>query len=433
AQMAPSPIQHIIFIVQENRTYDAYFGRYTGKPGDTFMYPLPTMGGLPYGLACEPITMMKCSSSSQMRVPLHTFVDTTKNKIPNFDHSWSTAHIDYDSGQMDKFNHTTGPTGCDKATHYACYVAATRSEIPNYWKLADNFVLGDNSFSSVMGPSFPNHLYTVAARSGPMFDGSAIDNPELGGKEPPVWGCAANPKTSVQTFTTMAAMPPSFMGTPVSPPPCWNTMGVQVRTLASEMSAHGVTWKYYVPSMTESNDALASFADVNHAPNPNGVDTGMNAFQKDIMSNTLPQFSWLSASHTENEHPGQSTACEGENWAGAQIQAIESNKAIWDHSVIVLTWDDYGGFYDNVAPQPVDPLGLGFRVPFLIISPFAQHHISHRLYDFTSVLKFAEDTFLGPTPPRLSARESHVQSIGGDLDFTAPLAPTVTLPPQMCP
>jgi phospholipase C len=199
------------------------------------------------------------------------------------------------------------------------------------------------------------------------------------------------------------------------------------------MSAHGVTWKYYVPSMTESNDALASFADVNHAPNPNGVDTGMNAFQKDIMSNTLPQFSWLSASHTENEHPGQSTACEGENWAGAQIQAIESNKAIWDHSVIVLTWDDYGGFYDNVAPQPVDPLGLGFRVPFLIISPFAQHHISHRLYDFTSVLKFAEDTFLGPTPPRLSARESHVQSIGGDLDFTAPLAPTVTLPPQMCP
>jgi phospholipase C len=422
---APSPVQHIIFIVQENRSFDSYFGRYPGVNGAT------------KGVYCAVQTTQPCPMGSQQTVQLGSLIDTTAHKLPNFAHSWSTAHIDYDGGLMDKFNHTTGSTGC-AGTKFACYVAATRAEIPNYWALADHFVLDDNAFSSVMGPSFPNHLYAVAARSGPQFVGSVIGNPVLNGREPRIWGCAAATGTRVETFTPAANTSP-FMGGSISPPPCWSNS--QVATLASEMNARpGKTWKYYVPTMDQSNDALASFRDVNVAStpaHPNGIDTSMNGFQNDVAQNTLPQFSWLSASHTQNEHPGQSTSCQGENWVSDQINAVESNPQVWTHSVIVLTWDDYGGLYDHVAPPHIptheDPLGFGFRVPFLIISPFAQHHIGHRLYDFSSVLKFAEDTFLSPNPPQLSERETHVASIGNDLNFTAPPAPTVMLPHLTCP
>lgn len=413
------PVQHIIFIVQENRTFDSYFGRYPGVNGAT------------QGVYCTMQTTQRCPMTAQKLVPLQPLNDTTAHRLPDFEHSWSTAHIDYDSGQMDKFNHTTQ---CDQAAKFACYVAAKRSEIPNYWTLADHFVLDDNAFSSVMGPSFPNHLYTVAARSGPQFIGSVIDNPVLNGREPRIWGCAAAKGTSVETFNSKSDTLP-FTGTSISPPPCWSNS--QVATLASEMNAHkgGSTWKFYVPSDTESNDALASFKEVNvpFPTHPNGIDNRKNGFRMDVAGNTLPQFSWLVADHAESEHPGQSTACEGENWVSEQINAVESNPTVWNHSVIVVTWDDYGGLYDHVVPPQVDGLGLGFRVPFLIISPFAQHHISHIRYDFSSVLKFAEDTFLGPNPPRLSQREMDVASIGNDLNFTAQPASTVKLPMQTCP
>lgn len=414
---AASPVQHLIFIVQENRTFDAYFGRYPGVNGATT------------GVYCDLQTTQPCPKNDQKTVSLKPLNDTTAHRLPDFNHSWSTAHIDDDNGQMDKFNHTTGSNGCDT---FACYVAANRSEIPNYWALADHFVLADNAFSSVMGPSFPNHLYAVAARSGPAYIGSVMNNPVLNGREPREWGCTADKKTSVETFNQNSDTSP-FAGTPITPPPCWSNS--QVATLASEMNAQKKTWKFYVPTDTESNDFLASFKDVNvlsTPAHPNGIDTSKNGFQNDVANNTLPEFSWLVADHSENEHPGQSTACEGENWVSEQINAVEKNTAVWDHSVIVVTWDDYGGLYDHVAPPKVDGLGLGFRVPFLIISPFAQHHISHRLYDFTSVLKFAEDTFLGPNPPRLSAREASVRSIGGDLDFTKPPVSRITLPMQKC-
>ncbi|GHO87264.1 phospholipase C [Dictyobacter formicarum] len=405
-----SPIQHIIYIVQENRSFDSYFGRY---PGD----------GNVQGVYCATLTLQPCTNPKT--VPLRALNETTGSMLPDFEHSWSSAHIDYDSAQMDKFNHSM------ECAALACYVAAHRREIPNYWKLADNFVLGDNAFSSVMGPSFPNHLYAVAARSGPIFVGSMINNPT----EPIRWGCQAPKNSKVETFTHASNTEP-FTGNFISPPPCWTNN--QVGTLASEMNRFGKSWKYYVSNTTDSNDSLASFSDVNvpsTPTHPNGIDTRLNGFQMDIANNTLLQFSWLSADHTQNEHPGQSTSCQGENWVSEQINAVESNPQVWAHSVIVVTWDDFGGFYDHVAPPLLhnEPIGFGFRVPLLIISPFAHHAISNRRYDLTSTLKFAEDTFLGPTPPRLSQRELQVASIGDDLNFAASPVPPVTLPIRKCP
>ena len=429
AQLAPPAIQHIIFIVQENRSFDSYFGRYPNVDG------VPGPSGTIKGWACTEFHKDKGCTKHEQIVPINPLKDNPSN----FAHSWSTAHIDYDEGHMDSFNHTME---CAASTKYACYAAAEQKLIPNYWTLADNFVLDDNAFSSVMGPSFPNHLYTVAARSGPMITGSVIDNPLLpSGKEAPVWGCTAATNTTVETYTSKAGESPIFMGKSINPPPCWTNK--QVRTLASEMTANGKTWKYYVPNSDGPNDALASFKDVNLPPsmtNPNEVDTGRDSFETDITKNKLPQFSWLSAPREENEHPEQSTSCKGENWASKEITAVEGNPMVWSHSVIILTWDDYGGFYDHVAP-PVpapDALGFGFRVPFLIISPFAyakankmHPHVSHERYDFTSVLKLAEDTFKLPSP-RLSEREDHVGNITEDLDFTKN-APTVMLPQHTCP
>ncbi|NJC73816.1 hypothetical protein HC031_29485 [Planosporangium thailandense] len=419
----PSPIQHIIFIVQENRSFDSYFGAFPGA------------NGAATGRTCTS-AMTPCPTGAQGTVPLHDLVDTSTHMLPNFAHSWSSAHRAYDLGAMDKFNQASG---CG-APAYACYVRATKSDIPNYWALAQRFVLGDNAYSSVMGPSFPNHLYTVAARSGPEFvstnprDSSVIDNPVLNGSEPRIWGCDANPNATVQTLTAASSLPPSFPGRAIKPPPCWSNS--QVATLASEMNAHaGSTWKYYVPNMRESNDSLASFRDVNvesTTAHPNGIDMHPTGFTDDVRNNHLPQFSWLSAPHDQNEHPGQSTSCQGENWVTERINAVMNNPTVWNSSVIVVTWDDYGGLYDHVPPMKLDGVGLGFRVPFLIISPYAEHKVSHRFYDFTSVLKYAEAQFLGRTTPGLSARESQVQSIEGDLNFAATPIKPMTLPLHTC-
>ncbi|HEY4384390.1 MAG TPA: alkaline phosphatase family protein, partial [Ktedonobacteraceae bacterium] len=366
-------IRHIIFIMQENRSFDSYFGRFPGV-----QQPLPTDGhGHLLGRACNPMTTQPCPPGSRISVR----IDNLPDRTANFNHSWSTAQINYDNGQMDKFNHTTGPGGCDAATGYACYVAAQESLIPNYWQLARNFVLADNAFSSVRGPSFPNHLYAVAARSGRSgsagnFKGNVIDNPMSNGHEPDKWGCSS-PSGTIGTYDPANPEVPFPRAIPANNVNCFpnNTLP----TLASEMTQQNVSWKFYTTSLTSSNDFLNSFPAVNNPappptpaqPDPSGVAIGQTSFDDDALGTMagpvqrhLPAFSWLVAPTAYSEHPGVSTSCAGENWVTDRINAVQRGPD-WSSSVIVLTWDDFGGFYDHIAPANVDALGYGFRVPFL--------------------------------------------------------------------
>src|SRR5258708_1952583 len=388
---AQSPIQHIIFIVKEIHTFDDYFGLFSGANGTTVGYA--KINGV------------------KTQIPMNIAPDAPANYV----HQWQAAHKAYDNGQMDAFN--LAVSNCSTAP-YLCYQEQTQSGIPNYWAYAQNFVLNDNTFSSLIGPSFPNHQYTIAAGSGSDILHSAINNPNA---KP--WGCPAPTTTTVQLYDGQYVFP------------CFT-----YSNLADEMTAAGVSWKYYTPGPSPGGyvwNALSASKQDYQLANANVPPT---QFLTDAKNSTLPNFSWLVAPAAYDEHQPNSN-CKGENWTVQYLNALMHSPA-WNSSVIFLTWDDYGGFYDHVAPPNVDQLGLGFRAPLIIISPFAyaknnlaNPHISHDQFEFSSVLKFAEEVFNLPSLGRRDVSAGDPMSeIDTSMVHNAPLVlnqrtcPTSTAP-----
>lgn len=436
-QAASSKIKHIIFIMKENHTFDSYFGTF------------PNIGT--YGTTTGKITSGGVVKSIALR--------PAPDNPDNFKHDWNAAHTDYNGGKMDQFNLGSPNPNCDVAAAYPkgypCYIEAPKenamgmeSLIPNYWQLAKHFVLNDNGFSSLMGSSFPNHLYTVAAAAGPNINQSAIDNPRTKGSS---WGCDADLKTTVQLYNGGGTTPFPCFGCPKDFETAQNVKCLpHLDTLADRLNAKGVSWKYYAPLPPDpayTLSTLTSFWQFRHPAytsggvkhsnfiSPNIVD--WHDFDKNAGSKTdFPAFSWLVPPNYATEHPGinhgGSSTCTGENWTIDRINAIEKGPN-WDSSMIVVAWDDFGGFYDHIKPPMVDALGEGFRVPFLIISPFAkakdnplQPNISHAQLEFSSVLKYAEETF-GLASLHGRDANSKVKSIGADID-TSMMPPLKPLP-----
>jgi phospholipase C len=157
-------------------------------------------------------------------------------------------------------------------------------------------------------------------------------------------------------------------------------------------------------------------------------------FLTDAANNTLPSFSWVTAPAADDEHPPNST-CAGENWTVQYLNALMQSPA-WSNSVVFLTWDDYGGFYDHVAPQHVDQVGLGFRVPLIILSPFAyaknssNPHIGHDQFEFSSVLKFAEEVF---NLPSLGGRDVSAGDPMSEIDTSKVHNGPLVLTQRTCP
>src|SRR5439155_25919650 len=149
-----------------------------------------------------------------------------------------------------------------------------------------------------------------------------------------------------------------------------------------------------------------------------------DTFLSDVKHNKLPAVSWLIPPEGLNEHPGNGVSvCAGENWTVQQINAVMQSK-YWKSTVIVVVWDDFGGFYDHLAPPHYDIMGLGPRTPALIISPYTRQgsnpeggFIDHTVYEFSSVLKFIEDLHHLPS---LTARDRTADPLSGALDFTKP-------------
>jgi phospholipase C len=387
-----TPIQHIVFILKENHSFDNYFGRFPGVNGAT-------------------TGKVKVNGVVQT-IPLGPFQD----KPPDYTHGWNAAHTAYDNGAMDQFNQLR----CSTAP-YPCYQQATKSDIPHYWDLAKHFLINDNTFSSLTGGSFPNHLYSVAAASGPDPDDSVTHDPSREAKGH--WGCDAPAGATVELYN----------GNKVYP--CFN-----YQTLADEMTAASVPWKYYAPVAGEGGyiwNTMDAFSQDRTSPNV----VPWENFVQDAANNKLPAFSWLIAPGIYSEHPGDSnppttSMCAGENWTLQQINAIEQSPA-WSSTVIILTWDDYGGYYDHVAPTQVDQLGYGFRVPLLVISPYAHAsdhpnnvHISHDKLEFSSVLKLAEQAYALPS---LGRRDTSAGDLMQMLDFSQTWDPPLILPQRTCP
>jgi phospholipase C len=431
ARIPSGPIKHIVYFIKENRTFDNYFGTYPGANGAT-----------------------TAVDSQGKVVPLKHESDQIANDL---DHSSESATLAYDNGKMDKFDQVSflprlfganrpangtspkpGSSGAQKPTSLYQNNSLTQfyqSDIPNYWTYAQNFVLGDNTFSSLLGPSFPNHQYTIAAQSG-----GAADNPagaagglpgEAGagtlpgqGQQPKLqgtpgqrpklrigWGCdQANQKVEVKSASGTTSMQDA----------CFN-----YETLADELDQAHYSWRYYAPpSGTDLGYIWSAYNAVKHiryGPDWKYV-VPVEQFMTDATNGTLPTVSWIVTPQKDSEH-APASVCTGENWTVQMLNSL-MNSPDWSSTAVFLTWDDWGGFYDHVAPQRIDSYGLGFRVPLIVISPYAKKgYIDHTQYEFSSMLRFTEDEL---NLASLTNRDKAANNMMGAFNFSQqPRSPLV--------
>jgi phospholipase C len=364
-----APIQHTVFIIKENRTFDNYFGRFPNADGAT----------------------TGVTSTGQV-VPLSSMPDSYQANLCN---GWACAMQAFNKGKMDKFDLTTGGT-------LDAYTQMTEQGISNYWAYARRFTLADHYFTSVHGPSLPNHLFTVAAQSGGVIDN--VDN-STSGKN-----CDGSPSGTVSVIDDN--------GNVTQQSPCF-----EFQTLPDLLENAGVSWKYY--------GELSVLSTIRHISNSGLLKQRMAAssqFMSDAANGNLPAVSWVLPPTGTSEHPPES-ACTGENWTVELLNAVMQSSD-WKTTAVFFTWDDFGGLYDHVPPPQVDRMGLGPRTPMLIISPFAKRgYVSHTVYEQSSILKFVERRYhLQP----LTARDRAASDTLDSFDFSQAPQPPLILSPRQC-
>ncbi len=374
-----SPIKHVVFIVKENRSFDFMFGRFPGADGAT--------------------TGMRGGTT----VPLTRGSYVISSDVP---HAYSDAVIDWDNGKMDGFGHKLAGYDSD-----AAYTQMYPDQIPNYWKWAQDFVLGDDFFASVLGSSFPNHLFTIAASSAGTRDGPYAKPARPSGLAKS-WGCDAPQAEYVKIYDPDGNTSQVF--------PCFD-----LPTVGDLLTKDNVTWASY--SATESQNGYIfepynSIKDIRQTDQWKQHIFPVDDLIDDVGHNRLPAVTWVTPRFEDSEHTKFKTSlCQGENWTTQVVNAI-MNSPEWKDTAIFITWDDWGGFYDHVPPQKLDSFGLGFRVPLLVISPYAiRGRVDHHWGEFSSVLRFIEGNWgLG----HLTARDADASDLSYDFDFTQqPLAP----------
>jgi phospholipase C/6-phosphogluconolactonase (cycloisomerase 2 family) len=422
ATAAPVPvsnglIQHIFIIMQENRSFDQYFGTYPGANGI-----LMDANGVPVRCVLDPLTHV-C-----MR-PYHS------PRLVNYGgpHNESDAAADIDNSQMDGFiaaAEDDRTSQCGTANAPGCVGTAldvmsyhTGREIPNYWAYAANFVLQDNLFESVASWSLPSHLFLVS-------------------------GWAAYCKTPGDPMSCVS----SFHGTT-------DAAGQFDWTdITYLLYQNGISWKYYVEAGLEPDcetgemecapgtqsseypgiwNPLPRFSDV-MSDNQTGNIVPFDQFYIDARNGTLPQVAWIVPSVDDSEHPPSSIQT-GQAYVTGIINTIMQSPN-WASTAIFLSWDDWGGFYDHVTPPKVDGNGYGLRVPGIVISPYAkQGFVDHQPLSHDAYLKFIEDVFLsgqrldpatdGRADSRPDVRENAdvLGDLINDFDFTQSPRPPLVL------
>jgi phospholipase C len=369
-----SAIQHIVFIIKENRSFDNYFGTFPNADG-------ATSGTLSSGLV----------------IPLGHTPDRPSRDL---NHDFWYAEVAIDNGKMDDFDYPGAL--CSVNGDFLCLTQLNQTDIPNLFSYASAFTLADQMFSSLKGPSFPNHLYTIGAQSG-----GVIDNPTNSGS---TWGCDSTSGAIVPVVSDDGVLSNVY--------PCFD-----FTTLADLMEGANpqVTWRYYA----QTGSLYNAYDAINHIRNGTWWTTNMaldTQFVTDASAGQLQQVSWLVSPTGEDDHPDASS-CLGENWTVNQVNAVMQGPD-WGSTVIFLAWDDFGGLYDHIAPPYSDQYGLGMRVPLIIISPYAlPQYISHTTYEFSSFLKFVEERF---GLPALTDRDANANDMLDSFNFgQTPLSPLI--------
>jgi phospholipase C len=352
-QLAQQKIKHIVFIVKENRTFDTMFGQFPGADGTRT------------GEMCNGKTVkLKPAGDTALDVP----------------HSFTAGLTAINGGRMNCFDQMSPDDPMRP------YVQLSQKDIPNYWAYAKNFVLGDQFFSSVYGPTGPEQLWTVSAQTDRFVEQERVG--QYGSGLPREF--CDDPKERAYAFKdlTQAQQDQAFQDENAPNIPALATFFEQrwpcanISSVPEQLQNAGISWKYYRGD-NPWVDPLREIKPIRFGPGwKNRVPAGQ--FITDVNNGHMPSVSWLTPSFVNSDHPPMSI-CQGENWTVDQINAVMQSK-YWDSTAIVVTWDDYGGFYDHVAPPHVDLFGYGMRVPMLLISPWVKPHVDSRTLDFTSVL-----------------------------------------------
>jgi phospholipase C len=377
-----TPIKHVVFLLLENRSFDNMFGTFPGANG--------TSHADDHGVT-RPLT----------RAPLQRAHD-----LP---HCYNCNVASIDGGAKDGFNQT------DAADQYA-FTQFQRSDIEAFWAWAKHYVLADSFFASAVGPSFPNHMYSIAATSG-----GALDNPW---QPPPTlaemqqagyaksWGCDIARDGYVEIVD-----PEGYM---VKVAPCFD-----FQTEGDLLNAQQIPWAYYAATNAQLGYIWSAYSAIDRYRNDPALWGAhirpVDDVLRDIQSDRLPPVSWITPRFQLSQHP-EYNFCWGQNWTIEVVNALMRSPA-WKDTLLVVTWDDFGGFYDHVPPVRLDDYGLGIRVPAMIISPYAKSgYVDHTMYEFSSVLRFIEDNW--SLRPFLTRRDRIADGLRGALDFTqTPLAP----------
>ena len=425
-------IKHVIIVMQENRSFDSYFGTYPGAAGITMKDGVPTV--------CVPDPRSGCQR------PYHDTADVNGGGP----HSEKNAVADVNAGKMDGFirQRDAAKSTCKLADDPACRLSGpadvmgyhTGAEIPDYWTYAKDFVLQDHMFEPVKSWSLPDHLYIVSAWSAKCKNRSPMScvNNIVGPYGVKQFGEAVHQElTTGQTSIDLA----------------WTDITWLLFT-------HHVSWASYVQTGVQpdcANDSAETCAPVRQNASTPGIWNPLPLFGdvqadhqlgnvKDLSSyyaaakaGTLPAVSWVTPSGPDSEHPPNSVH-QGQAYVTSVVNAAMESPD-WSSTAIFLAWDDWGGFYDNAVPPAVDKNGYGLRVPAIVISPYAKRgYIDHQILSSDAYLKFIEDDFLagarlnpktdGRPDRRPDVREDIpiLGNIEEDFNFSQPPRPPVLLP-----
>lgn len=382
-----------MIIVQENRSFDNLFHAYPGA--DTADWG---------------------SAHDGTRVPLRPVSLKVGYDISN---GFADYMRSYNNGRMNGWDMrpVLPITGVPfSVADYPQYGYVPHRESAAYFDLAHQYVLADRMFQSNVDLSFAAHLYLIAGQAA-----RSVNTPQ--GRP---WGCDASYGTTVRTLLDNRKFGPSVF-------PCFD-----LRTIGDELTDAGLDWRYYAPrvdsaaywkrfSKSSEDDFSSRYPDIGQlwssydaiAHDRYGIPWRLNVVSpqtqvlRDVQKGELASVTWVIPSWRDSDH-SDSKSSSGPRWVTSIVNTIGRSR-FWSDTVILITWDDSGGWYDHVSPPQLDYDGLGIRVPLLVVSPYAKRgYVAHTQYEFGSVLKLAEETF-GLAP--LAASDTRANNLSDCFDF----------------
>ena len=352
ASAATGPIQHVIIVLQENRTFDNLFNGYPGAD-----YATSGMTSTGATVAMQPVRLMTPWDPA---------------------HSYGTWLTEYNNGGMNGFDRNTIDYGSGAPANFS-YSYAVQSDVQPYWDLSKQGVLADEMFADHRSQSFAGHLFPIAGASGPI---DAADPDYFASGNPPATASCASPGSGKAVNIVSGAEDKRF------------TSCFDFKTIADLLDGAGVSWKFYVAS-ADRTSYVSSFADIRHIYNspefPNNVVSPETTILSDLQNGNLAAVSYVVGTFANSDHPGQTVpSSNGPTWVTSVFNAVGASR-YWNNSVVLLVYDDWGGWYDHVAPHTFNAFEAGFRVPLVIVSPYARRgYVSHQVHYVGSLLHFIE-------------------------------------------